>query len=404
MNEIHRILLGQMILDKDVYFLANLPPDAFPEGTARMVYRVVRKRLESGDGVDLQLLARDLPEMSAAVIAGITTGVPSSANWQHYAREVRRAWVTKQLQWVAANIMETAGEDDALERAYERLATIGDANGAETHLARAMVHEYIKVVEDRYKLGGKLPGISTGFERLDALTLGFRSRALYYVGARPADGKTALLLCFAATICKAGRAVGIISMESSRKELMNRIFANVGNINGRDLMSGLLKPSQFVDITTTAEKIYDWRLTVCDREHMTLPAIMAKGREMVKTHGAEVLLIDYTQLVDQVDRAQNFRLHMNEVSKGFKAMARELDVAVVAAAQLGRDAENRRPYLSDFKESGQLEQDADVALLIWHEDDKSHILVEKNRDGAQGDVMVHFHRDKLRFAPAVPDR
>jgi replicative DNA helicase len=400
MSEVHVTLLGQMILDKQVYFSAALPETCFPQGFERDMYRVLSKRYESGDGVDLQLLARALPDWPASRIAEVTDSVVTSAGWRHYVDEVKRDWLSAQLNSLGNEIIERRAAPDALEWIHGKLAGLVDLGQAEVAGSAAMVAELIETLEQRYRSRGKLPGLRTGLTELDNVLLGLRPRHLYYIGARPSDGKTALLVTLICNLCSDGVPVGLLSLESSRKEIMARIFANAGNIDNQDLITGNIG-GDFHRVSSVAEKVHGWKLFICDKENMTISTIRAKAREMVSVHGVKALMLDYVQIVPPTDSRQPFRLHMNEVSMALKQIARELEVPVIAAAQLGRSAQDTRPTLSDFKETGQLEQDADGAILIHHssgeEGSASYLIVAKNRDGPKQEIEVDFNRRMLRF-------
>lgn len=401
---VEQILLGQMIMSKHAYFASNMTDEHFTPGLHQNAFRAIRDRYEAGSDVDIVLLAGDLKGVHpGADVAQLTDGVASASNWKHYAEAVSKRYQARKMRQLAAEIAEGADDPAIIERVYERLGEMQDPSHAEVYRAPQAVMEFVNELEERYNRKGALPGIGTGYEALDNLLLGLQKRRLIYVGARPSDGKTALLLNLAAGVCRQGKAVGFLSLESSRHELMSRLFSIVSGIDNRAMQAGYMQDSEFSGVNTAATLIHDWNLSIFDFENMPLAVLRSKAREMVKAHGAEVLFVDYIQLVRQTND-KPFRLHMNEVSMALKAIARELEVPVVVAAQLGRDSEGRRPFLSDFKETGQIEQDADVALLLWHEaegtdDERSWILVSKNRDGAKGDVPIIFARNKMQFKP-----
>jgi replicative DNA helicase len=289
-------------------------------------------------------------------------------------------------------------EDGVVEYAYEELSKLSSVDDTHLHYAREMALEFVEVVQERYNTKGQLPGVATGFAELDSMLLGLKPRLLYYVGARPSKGKTALITSIIANICAEGVPVGFLSLESSRKEIMARLFSNIGNIDNQILITGAFeKTSDFGRVGSAAERVYDWPLVICDKENMDLQTIRAKAREMVRTGKARVLFLDYIQLVPQTNYQLPYRLHMNEVSMAFKQLARELEVPVVVAAQLGRDAEGKVPTLADFKETGQIEQDADGAVLIHEDADATWLIVAKNKDGPRGHVKVEFHKPFMRF-------
>lgn len=397
-------LLGQMLMDKGVYFSAVYQDGMFTAGLHRDLFRVIRDRYEAGKDVDLVLIAQDLHgAYDPAKIAGITDSVPSAANWKYHYEVVRTEWMRAGMGKIAREAVERLKSEDpaqVLDDMLQKSGQLTTATGYEMKQARSYLKSQMDEIERRFHAKGELPGIESGFEALDHITLGFRDRLLYIVGARPSDGKTALALTFARNICGEQRIPGaFLSLESAGEELVSRAIANVGSIDNRKIESGSLRPADFKGLTDAAGDIYDWPLWIYDQPNMTLPVLKAKAREAVLVHGAKILFVDYIQIVKRTDYSVPFREFMNEVSMSLKELARELNVPVIALSQLGRDAENSRPTLAKLKESGQIEQDADGVFLIWHTDDGSKLLVDKMRNGPKGEVPVVFNGSKVRFEP-----
>lgn len=397
-SDVHANLLSQMVRDMDVYYSANLPTQCFPAGLLRDIYRVVRKHYDAGDDVDLTLLHADLPQYKASDLLSIVDAVPSSANWSYYAKAVREEWRKDRVRTLGLELQDRYQDDGVVEYAYTELSKLATSDDAQLHYAREMAKEFVEVVEERYQNKGRLPGVATGFAELDGMLLGLKPRLLYYVGARPSKGKTALITSMIANICAEGVPVGLLSLESSRKEIMARLFANIGSIDNQILVTGAFERlADFGRVGDAAEEVYGWPLVICDKENMDLQTIRAKAREMVRTGKAKVLFLDYIQLVPQANYQLPYRLHMNEVSMAFKQLARELEVPFVVAAQLGRNAQDKEPTLADFKETGQIEQDADGAILIHEDGEATRLIVAKNKDGPRGSVKVEFHKPYMRF-------
>jgi replicative DNA helicase len=398
----HAALLSQMVKDRDVYFQANVPGEAFPQGKLRQIYRAIRDRYEAGSDVDLVLLHEDLPELPASELTAVLDTVPSSANWRYYLDEVHREWRRRQVRALGLELQDRAEDEDAVDFAYAALSKLEDMAQSELHSAREAAIEFIAAVEERYHNRGRLPGIPTGLPGLDNILLGLKARTLYYIGARPGGGKTALLTTIARNACARGVSVGFLSLESSRREIMARLYSNVAGIDNQRLVTGSFGRPEFEKLNAAGEQIHGWRLVLADRENMPLSAVRARAREMVRAGGVQLLLLDYVQLVRPDKRMDSFRLHMGDVSMALKQLARELEVPVVAAAQLGRSAEDRAPTMADLKESGQLEQDADAVILIHHDEDEgSRLIVAKHRDGPRGAVRVMFSRSHMRFVDAA---
>lgn len=396
-------ILGQMIMDKGVYFSSVLQDEMFSAGLHRDLYRAIKARYEGGQDVDLVLLAQDLKSYSPADIAAITDTAPTAANWRYHYEAVRTDWMRRSLARVAKEAVERLKSDspaEVLDDMIQRSSALTTATGNEIKRAREHVMPLIKQIEERYRADGEIPGIESGFEVLDNYTLGFRERLLYIIGARPSDGKTALALSLVAHICgKLGVPTAFLSLESAGQELVSRLLSNVGSISSRKLETGKLRPADFKGLTDGAGMIQEWPLWIYDQPNMPLSVLKAKAREAVVVHGARIIFVDYIQIVGRTNYDIPFREFMNEVSMSLKQLARELNVPVIALSQLGRDAENSRPTLAKLKETGQIEQDADGVFLIWHSSDGCQLLVEKMRNGPKGSVPVVFNGDKVRFEP-----
>lgn len=403
-----RTLLGQMIMDSTVYYQALLNEAMFDPGINRDVYRVVRDRYEAGEDVDLVLIVQDLKgKYNPADVAEITDSVPSAANWSYHATAVRQDWMRSRLGALAREVLEdlkSADPIEVIESMTQKAAGLTVGAGREVRRASSYLLPFVNEVERRYHAKGALPGIESGFERLDQMTLGFRDRSLYIIGARPSDGKTAAALTLVAEIAGHQQIpTGILSLESAGEELISRLVSIEGGIRSRALESGILKPVDFKDLTDVATSIQDWPLYIYDEPNMPLHVLKAKAREMVSSHGIKILFVDYIQIVRRTNYQIPFREHMNDVSMSLKQLARELSIPVIALAQVGRDAEGGKPQLKHLKESGQIEQDADGVILIHHHENGCDWIVAKMRNGPKGAVRVIFDGERVRFLPYTSD-
>jgi replicative DNA helicase len=263
-------------------------------------------------------------------------------------------------------------------------------------------NDFVTELKARYDSHGALRGISSGLDSVDGYTHGFLPRRLYYIGARPSQGKSALMLNMA-TDCAIRKQIpcGIISIESSGQEIIERVFSSVGNIPGDMLASGFWGPSQFADIQTLAGKIVGKPLYLYDKPNLNIAQVKSVARVMATMFKVKIIFIDYLQLIDSTNRKLTKMEQVADASKQLKELARELELPIVCLAQLRREADDRRPGLSDFQWASQIEQDADVAMLLWHEakDEKteSWILIEKNRDGKKGQIPVSFMGEYVTF-------
>jgi replicative DNA helicase len=272
------------------------------------------------------------------------------------------------------------------------------------HKASDLSIPFINKLEERYNAHGALPGISTGIGTLDDYTLGLQPRLKYEIGGRPSDGKSALMVTLVCNIAvRQNIPCGIISLESSKEELYTRMIANVGSINSQKIQSGLLgTAADFNSVGMTNAKVHDAPIYFYDMPGMTLNDLKMQCRRMVLQHGVKVIFIDYEQLVS-IPGVHDMFPRISEVSITIKNIARELNIPIVSLAQLLRRDVTKRPQMADFKGSGQIEQDADGAILIYHKQDShgnsegSYLCVEKMRDGRTGDIPIYFDRKHVRF-------
>jgi len=383
-------LLCQMLSSKDVYFGCGLRSEHFDAGPARRLYDTIAKVYADGKTPDSFLLREMLDgptfEWYRTTVAG---AVPTQANWGHYRDRVVAAYRERRVLAIASEAQTRAGDPGAIDWAIRELASIDGASGDIVDQSTFML-EYVEEVERRYKNRGTLPGLATGFDKLDRFTSGFQPRRMIVVGARPSFGKTALMTTIAANMARVGTVCGIVSVESSRHELTERIVANIGSIENTNLASGRLKDSEYASLSTAVQRMRDgWTVTICDNPYLSMEAIKARVREMVITRGAQIVFLDYIQRIPQTDFSIPFRIHMAQCSTA---------IPVVVLSQIGRDGDNGRPRLSHLKETGQLEQDADIAILIAEEDGKLILDIAKNRDGQKAVVPVEFTGKYMRFS------
>jgi len=272
--------------------------------------------------------------------------------------------------------------------------------------------EFINIIEKRYHSKGEMVGIPSGISKLDAMILGFRKRMYYLIGGRPSQGKSALLLNMA---CNASinenKKVGYISTESSVMETVTRLYASQGKVNSMNLITGMFSVKDFAGINDVVEKTQNTNMYFFYKPGMTLDEVSQTARLMVRFYKCEIIFVDYLQ--DITLYGNDTTINKTSLkSKTMKYLAEELNIPVVAAAQLKRDSDERRPRLSDFGDSSQLEKDADGAILIYHHhvnkseptqtpEYESYLLAEKVRDGITGQVPVYFKKEYVTFTERI---
>jgi replicative DNA helicase len=328
-----------------------------------------------------------------------------TTNWAFYDLQIRQACQIRRWKKLANDIQNSVGETPQ-ELAAKMQKAIDDMNnqedGFEITPIQETVNSSIELIEKRMKDGQKCIGIPSGLKGLDNAFSGFQPRRLYYIGARPSQGKTALLLNF---VRNCNVACGILSAESAKEELVIRLMASKSEIDSQRLVVGLLREGEMNSLTQAASELYSSKgIYIYDEPNMSIDTAVMMARQMKRRFDIKILYVDYLQCLgpSRADRSQERRDQVAYASKQLKQLARVLDIPVVAAAQLRRDAEGNRPLLSDFSDSTQIERDADVAVMIYNLDrgndsQDTWLLVEKNRDGRTGDVPVVFNRAHMRF-------
>lgn len=400
--------LACVLMAPDVIFRSGLQESHFFNPQNRRIFRAMKECADRNIAIDYISVGDVDAEIDKRYLVEISERVPSGANWPYYQGRVIEAYQRiklKRLGQMVAELAESDAPGEVIERAEQELLEIG-TNGQTRKIVRMadVMLETFDKLQERERLGGKLPGLATGLEGLDVLIGGLQPSRYLIIGARPSDGKSALALNMACNIAMNDKvACGIISAESSNYELATRTLSSEGHIRGNALMLGMLSKSDHTSIIDTGAKIKDSPLYLYDAPNIRFGELKSVARQMVSVHKVACIFVDYVQIVQWEDKKLAFFEQVKNVSLGLKQLARELKVPIVALAQLRRDAEGREPEMADLGDSSQLEKDADALMFIYHkkpkegEDERSYLLVKKNRDGAKGNVNVVFNREYVRF-------
>ena len=401
-------LLGQVLLDNDVFFRI-LPQDWwFIDSKNRAVFGRIKALIEDGATADILSVGTQ----DAGYVASLTD-IPTTANAEYYAKMCRAAGEKEELRKLSLIIQDsikTEEPDNTLEKIDSTLDKLSLAEDYKIMKSGELIKSVIEHIEERFKAEGKIPGIRCGFEKLDDMILGFQPERMYVLGARPSQGKSALMLNFINNISE---PVGLLTLESGYKEVLIREISSMAQINSANLASGYLTSATFSKITDVAGKLYEKPFYIYDKPNCSLVEIIGQCRRMVKRHGVKIIFIDYLQLI-QV-KAETERERVQRVSNRVKDLSRELSIPIVSLAQLRRDTDGRMPSLGDFQHSSQIEQDADVGMLIYQritdsngravsrqmpeegDDSKIFLLIAKNRDGQTGRIELDFQKETVTF-------
>ena len=424
-DEAEQAALGAVLLDNDAIdsALEYVRPDDFYSNANRRVFEAVLRLHSQGqqkaDIITVVAELRQMGELDAAggpaYVASLTNAVPSSANIDHYARLVQDCSLRRALLRLSAE-MNTNSFDEStearmiLEEAQQRILELGEARlRASFKSIRELVPKAIDRIEELSKSKTNYTGIPSGFEELDNMTSGFQNSELAIIGARPSMGKTALALTMAShiTIDKKIPAA-FFSLEMSDLALVLRLFSSESRIESEKIRKGFLSSSEEAKIIHAADRLYDAPFYIVDTPGMKLLELRAMARRLRFQHKIEILFIDYLTLIASDNRDLPRHEQIAEISRSLKSLARELEIPVVALSQLRRDAEGKQPNLADIRESGSIEQDADLVMFLHREreteikanknsEGKTELIIAKQRNGPVGKVDLVFIPKYARF-------
>ena len=411
--------LGAILLDPDAIDIVtqHLRPDNFYSVQNRKIFAAILALYADGKNVDLITLTEclrlngELDNVGGpGYLATLTDKVPTSANVEYYAKIVLDRSVRRKLLNISAKITadsrsETEESRAILEEAQKQLFELTDASqSASIESPKELIPEAIGAIERLYKNRDSYSGIPSGFADLDAMTSGFQNSELIIIGARPSVGKTALALTMAANIAiKKKIPTGFFSLEMSGLQLMLRILSTESHISTHSIRTGFLKLSDLETIQDAAGRIYEAPLYFVDMPNMRLLDLRSVARRLRTQYGAEIIFIDYLTLITSENTLLPRHEQIAEISRSLKALARELNIPIVALSQVRRDAEGKTPTLADLRESGSIEQDADVVMFLHRERGateeaiETKLIVAKQRNGPVGDVDILFRPKYTEF-------
>src|SRR3954471_14547638 len=427
--EAERSVLGAILIHNDAFNSAAevLNPRDFFRDAHRRIFEKMINLSERRNAIDFVTLkeelsrAGELDEVGGpAYIAALTDGLPHATNVEYYARIVREKATLRNLIFSANKILANAYEAEQepnliLDEAEQAIFAIAENRVREGFVSmRTLAHASFETIELAHERKQLITGVPSGFTDLDELTAGFQPGDLIIIAARPSVGKTALALNVAQHVgTKTGKCVGVFSLEMSKEQLFLRMLTSEAHIDSHRLRTGFLVESDWGRLSHALGTLSETKIYIDDSPGMGVLEMRAKSRRLLAEHGLDLLIIDYIQLMQGRGRFENRTLELASISRSLKQLAKELNVPVVILSQLSRAPESRsdhRPQLSDLRESGALEQDADVVMFIYREDlyaDKSQaptdaqgvaeLIIAKQRNGPTGVVRLAFIREFTRF-------
>jgi replicative DNA helicase len=348
-------------------------------------------------------------------LAHLVDVVPAASNIGYYSEIVSEHGLRRSLIKAGSSITDLAFRTDdevrmVLDRAEQEVLGVAEKRAGEGMLpVGPLFQSAIEHIEALEANGSEITGLSTGFRDLDRKLAGLQKANLVVIAARPSMGKSALTLNMATHIARGGKVVALFSLEMAKEEVVQRILCSVGKVESTKLRTGQIG-NQWDRLVSAANQMFKTPIFVDDSSVVTVTDIRAKCRRLKRVHGLDLVVVDYLQLM-QGSSKENRQQEIAEISRGLKNLARELDVPIIAVSQLNRSVEqreDRRPRLSDLRESGALEQDSDVVMFIYrheyyHPDDiekkgTAEVIIAKHRAGATGTVEMTFMPDFTRFA------
>lgn len=420
------ILLSPEGLNKIIHILRG---DDFYREPHRKIFEAFLSLDNRGEAIDLITLTEELKnkgELEAAGGAGyvssLTNVVPTSANIEYYAKIVWECSLRRRLIRTAADLTSDSYDDskDAriiMEEAERRIFEITDnQNNVEIQKASAVIPVTIEAIERLYKTKDSYTGIPSGFHELDNLLNGFQDSEFIVIGARPSVGKTALALSMAGHIALHRKIpAGFFTLEMSSLALMQRLVSSEARIDSTKIRAGMIRPADFKSLTDAAGLIYEAPLYITDTPSMKLLDLRASARRMRSQHGVKIIFIDYITLVTAENQSLPRHEQVAEISRSLKALARELDIPIVALSQVTRDSEGKAPTLANIRESGSIEQDADVVIFLHRErgtegqqrempnNIETEVIIAKQRNGPVGTVKIAFIPRYTKFESLTDD-
>lgn len=420
-------LLGAVLIDDEV--LANvsdrLKPQDFYDNRHEKIYDAMFRLYEKHRPVDLLTLSDELSKKDELEVVGgsaylteLTNYVPTAAHAEAYADMIVQKAVRRRLIKASSDIAELGFDEEKniqelLEVAEAELFSVSDAGTKQDLVSlEHILTESFDRIEELHRDRGKLRGIKTSYRDLDNLTAGLQKSDLLILAARPAMGKSTFALNLAYNIAsKEKQAVLVFSLEMSKEQLVDRMLAEAAGVDAWNIRTGNLSDDDFEKLSNAMGEMAEAPIFIDDTPGMTVLEMRTKARREAHNQPLGLIIVDYLQLMQGTGRSgsDNRVQEVSEISRGLKLIARELNVPVIALSQLSRSVESRNPQipqLADLRESGSIEQDADLVMFLYREDyynpetDRQHItdlIIAKHRNGPTGRIELYFHPERLRF-------
>ena len=426
-----RAILGAALLDREAVGLARevLSGEEFYLKEHRLIYGAMSTLYENDQAIDPITVGDQLRKAGELDEAGgmdyvteLQAMVATAANVTYHAGIVREKATLRELITAAAETTTEAmaGEGDAgeiLDHAQGRFYSIGEESRKGGFVGLdAVVPSTFQSIEEAFRNQSDVTGLRTGFSQMDHMTSGLQKGDLLILAARPSMGKTSLALNLAYNAAtKADAGVAVFSLEMGKEQLVMRMLCSATGFNLHNVRRGKLRAEDWPRLTKACDQLSRTKVYIDDTPGMSVLEMKSKARRLQQQHGIDLIIIDYMQLMTGSAKSENRQQEISMISRSLKAMAKDLDVPVMALSQLSRAVESRadhKPMLSDLRESGSIEQDADVVMFIFREEyynpddeearNKATVIIGKQRNGPTGEFDLHFHKEYTRFSDLAP--
>ncbi len=427
--EAEKATLGAILMNSSSLLAVSkiLSPDDFYKNANKKIFEaMLNLDRQNSSNVDILTVIQELKRLGeleaaggAAYVSSLTSEVPTTANVEYYAQivqenSIRRSLIQTSNEIIACAFDDTVPTGAMLEDAERKIFDITEKqHTSEYKSISSMVQPIFTLIEQRKKSGSDCTGIPSGYPDLDAKTNGFQNSELIVIGARPSKGKTALALSMAANIaCRNKKKVGFFSLETDGMALMQRLLAGEAKVNSRHIQSGLLSQREWAKLMAAGNQLYEnFPMFICDTPNMRLIDLRTEARKLRAKEKVEIIFIDYIGLITSENKDQPRHEQVADISRSLKQLARELKIPIVVLCQVKREVKEEKPSLSDLRESGSIEQDADVVLFLHDaKNDKENkgepdvtagkevdIIIGKNRNGPIGEAKLLFLPAYTRF-------
>ena len=426
--EAEKATLGAVLLDGEVIgtVLRYLRADDFYSQAHKKIFQSIVDLFNRGETIDLISLSDRLSaagELEScgghAYISALTDEVPTSANVEYYARIVKDRSVRRQLLKISTGLISQSYDEGMetrvlIEEAEQRIFDITDSQHGDSYRGvQEIIADTIEAIERLYNTKDSYTGVPSGFPDIDNMTSGFQKSEFIIIGARPSVGKTAFALSMAANMAIHRKVpIGFFTLEMSDMALMQRMLSAEARINSDKLRTGMLRPADFHNLTEAAGRIYEAPLFIDDTPNIKLLDLRAQARRMKSKEDIQALFVDYIGLIEPENKG-NIPRHeqVAEISRSLKSLARELELPIICLSQVGRQSEGKAPNLADLRESGSIEQDADVVMFLHREREETkdakdgggpgnvetEVVIAKQRNGPVGTVKLAFLPHYTKF-------